>query len=172
MTTFVVRLEKNQIRLASLNLRSWTILFRSFKELSKVTVARSSEISTTWKLFYRVELARVLIVLRGVQKPLWLPPRMALLNPFLNWSPRKAYKTGFVALLPYIRTWKQDCMMYMYLPVKNKKIEMSTCTSLWQFNLQKIKLRDKIFHIGLFLNIVLQKLFLDHSRKVRSQYGL
>lgn len=66
MTTFVVRLEKNQIRLASLNLRSWTILFRSFKELSKVTVARSSEISTTWKLFYRVELARVLIVLRGV----------------------------------------------------------------------------------------------------------
>lgn len=65
MTTFVVRLEKNQIRLASLNLRP-SKKGRSFKELSKVTVARSSEISTTWKLFYRVELARVLIVLRGV----------------------------------------------------------------------------------------------------------
>lgn len=71
---------------------------------------------------HRIELIRELIVRWG-ENPLWLPPRMALLKPLLNWSPRNAYRTGLVALLPYIRTWKYDCNMYMYLGIERLKIQ-------------------------------------------------
>lgn len=76
-----------------------------------------SKLNWCTRQFHRIELIRELIVRWG-ENPRWLPPWMALLKPLLNWSPRNAYRTGLVALLPYIRTWKYDCNMYMYLGIE------------------------------------------------------